>query len=107
MSDQRSRKHEFKFGKYTVYSIPRNVVVGEWSIVQEGKMAGMEKVRENSKTFHSNYERALENLVDRLIKDGMSGGSLNMLKDLIESIQNVKKEVIQVLREQGIKENTT
>ena len=89
----RELQHAFKFGKYVIYSIPFNVVVGEWYVGQEGKSAGMEKMRTGSQSFHKNYSRAIDNLVDRCIIDGISEASLKMLKDLPISIQKVKDEL--------------
>lgn len=106
MSDQRSSKHNFKFGKYVVYSIPHNVVVTEWYVAQEGKSAGLEKYKDN-KSYHSNYSQAIKNLIDRLITDGMAEASLNMLRDLVDVMENLKEDISEMLVENGIYHITT
>lgn len=89
----------FRVGKFGVYQVPMNVVVGEMTLITKGDLAGTEKMKERSKSFHKNYEHALYNLLDRMIEDNMSQSSVELMKTLIESIDKSRKDILTALKE--------
>jgi len=99
MNKGRATQAIFRIGKFGIRQIPCNIIVGEYSLVTSGPNQGMERMKSNTETYHTNYERALGNLIDRLIEDKMEKSSIDMLKGLIKSIAEVKAELYKVLKE--------
>ena len=72
----RSLQSLFRVGKYAICQIPMNIVVGEIGL--DGK--GNERITQNTKSYHKNYDYALENLYDRLLRDKMAKSTLDLIK---------------------------
>lgn len=89
----------FRFGKYGISQDSMNVVVGDIYTVTSGKNIGEDRIRPSSKTYHRNYESALDNIFDRMMRDKMHTKNLSFVKSLKESLIETKEEISRVLKE--------
>lgn len=93
----------FRVGKYIVKQVPLNVYVCEVRLVAEGKDAGMEVENINTKSYHKNYEHALNNLFDRLMNDNCADSTRESFRTVRESIQKAREDILSAIKEQGLK----
>jgi hypothetical protein len=84
----------FRIGKYAIQQIPHNIVLGEIGF----DIKFNERLIQGTKSYHSTYEKAMEALYDRLLKDNMAQSSLDHIRTIIKSIKEAKEEIIKELR---------
>lgn len=93
----REKQAMFRVGKFVISQAPLNIVVSEMKLMTSGPKKGIEVINSNTSSFHASYEQALLNLLGRAVKDNMSRGNVDMLKGLIDSIEEAKTEILEAL----------
>ena len=95
----REKQAIFRVGKFVIHQVPLNIAVSEMRVVTSGPNKGIEAVCKNTSSFHASYENALVELLNRCIKDNMTQGTVDMLKGLIDSIEEAKQDIIKALHD--------
>lgn len=98
MAKGRESTSGFRVGKYVVKQVPLNVYVCELRLVATGKNAGMEIEDTKTKTYHKNWEGALNNLFDRLMADKCAESTKDSFNSVRQAIQKAREDIVQELQ---------